>query len=222
MAGRLIAVGDVHGCATALESLLELVAPDAQDRLVLLGDYVDRGPESRQVIDRVLNLRERFDVVTLIGNHEEMMLSAIKGRTPIGWWWKYGGRETLESYGVKDDLDAIPREHCEFLEGLLDYHEEPEYFFVHANYVPDEPLDHQPAEALRWLSLADRVPPPHMSGKTAIVGHTSQKDGEILDIGHLRCLDTFCHGGGWLTAMEVTTGDVWQVDREGRRRDGAP
>ena len=57
-----------------------------------------------------------------------------------------------------------------------------------------------------------------LSGKTAVVGHTSLKDGEVLDLGHLVCIDTYCWGGGWLTALETTTGQIWQVDREGRLR----
>jgi serine/threonine protein phosphatase 1 len=63
-----------------------------------------------------------------------------------------------------------------------------------------------------------KTPGPHESGKTVIVGHTSQKSGEILDLGHLVCIDTYCHGGSWLTALEVTTGQVWQANRNGELR----
>jgi serine/threonine protein phosphatase 1 len=72
--------------------------------------------------------------------------------------------------------------------------------------------------ARRWLSLRDWVPPPHVSGKTAIVGHTAQRSGEILDLGYLKCIDTWCYGGGWLTALEVNTGQVWQADAQGNLR----
>jgi len=71
---------------------------------------------------------------------------------------------------------------------------------------------------LRSQSLRDMTPGPHESGKTVIVGHTSQKSGEVLDLGHLKCIDTFCHGGGWLTALEVGTEGVWQADRAGELR----
>lgn len=71
---------------------------------------------------------------------------------------------------------------------------------------------------LRWESLRDMTPGPHESGKVVIVGHTSQKDGEILDLGHLKCIDTFCHGGGCLTALEVGTEEVWQADQDGNQR----
>jgi serine/threonine protein phosphatase 1 len=71
---------------------------------------------------------------------------------------------------------------------------------------------------LRWESLRATTPGPHESGKTVIVGHSSQKSGEILDLGHLACIDTFCYGGGWLTALDVKTGDVWQASRDGTMR----
>ena len=71
---------------------------------------------------------------------------------------------------------------------------------------------------MRWQSLKFGVPGPHESGKIAVVGHTSLKDGDILDLGHLICIDTYCWGGGWLTALDTSTGQAWQVDREGRLR----
>ena len=80
------------------------------------------------------------------------------------------------------------------------------------------PMVEQPALILRWESLRDMTPGPHESGKTVIVGHTSQKGGEILDLGHLVCIDTYCCGGGWLTALDVDTEEVWQVNRNGELR----
>lgn len=219
MPERLIAIGDIHGCADALEGLLRLIQPGAGDRLILLGDYVDRGPDSRGVIERILQLQRAADVIAIMGNHEEMMLSVMDRKSPLSWWFMYGGRETMESYGADQDFSAIPDEHLAFLRELRPYHEEREHFFVHANYVASEPLDEQPPEALRWLSLKDRLPPRHRSGKRAIVGHTSQKSGEVLDRGHLVCLDTFCFGGKWLTAMDVNDGHLWQVDPAGKPRE---
>ena len=83
-------------------------------------------------------------------------------------------------------------------------------------------MSDQPDLALRWESLRDDVPAPHFSGKTVIAGHTSQRSGEILDLGHIKCIDTCCYGGGWLTALEVHTGQVWQANREGILRRVAP
>ena len=183
---------------------------------MFLGDYVDRGPESSLVVDRLIDLREKSRAITLLGNHEEMMLGVLRRETPAAWWLRCGGQETLDSYG--GGLDDVPDSHRAFLASCASYHQAEGYFFVHANYVAEEELANQPAEALRWQSLQEHFPEPHKSGWTAILGHTSQKDGEVYDAGHLRCIDTFCHGGGWLTAMDVRTGKLWQADRQGRLR----
>ena len=83
-------------------------------------------------------------------------------------------------------------------------------------------MDEQSVAMLRWESLKSFTPGPHESGKRVIAGHSSQKSGEILDLGHLVCIDTFCYGGGWLTALEARTGEVWQADREGRMKTPSP
>lgn len=83
---------------------------------------------------------------------------------------------------------------------------------------PNFPLDEQDEATLFWQGIRGDVPGPHVSGKTAVVGHTSQKNGEILDAGHLVCIDTNCWDGGWLTALDVQSRRVWQVDEGGRRR----
>ena len=87
-----------------------------------------------------------------------------------------------------------------------------------AGEVRVEPLDEQPDYLLFWEHLFFNTPAPHENGKIAIVGHTSQKTAEIFDLGHVICLDTFCHGGGWLTALDVSTGKRWQADKDGRLR----
>lgn len=220
MSRRLIAIGDIHGCADALRGLLNVIAPTREDTIVTLGDYVDRGPDTRGTLDQLIALRDVCRLVPLIGNHEEMMLDARHDPMMRFQWWACGGAETCESYGGK--LSAVPRDHIDFLRDCQDWHEEDTHFFVHGGYVPDLPLADQPSEVLRWRSLREGIPGPHVSGKVAIVGHTSQKTGAILDAGHLLCLDTFCFGGGWLTAYEVTSGQVWQTDEFGNVRQGAP
>ena len=87
----------------------------------------------------------------------------------------------------------------------------------HYRPEPDRPLRGQPWGGLRWASLPP-VPKPHCSGKVSVVGHTPQRSGEVLDMGFLVCIDTNCHRGGWLTALEVRTGQVWQADARGRLR----
>jgi serine/threonine protein phosphatase 1 len=216
--GRLIAIGDVHGCVAALRAIIDAVDPQHDDTVVPLGDYVDRGPDSRGVLDLLLELAQRCDLRPILGNHEEMMLSAIRGKSPYRWWLQHGGNDTLDSYGFVGDFRVIPVEHLSLLDSCLDYFETDDCFFTHAGYVASEPLDRQPAEALRWVGLDERLPGPHVSGKTAIVGHTAQRKGRVLDAGHLRCLDTYCYGGGWLSAMDVRSGQLWQADRNGRMR----
>ncbi len=222
MPARTIAIGDVQGCSKALAALIEAVDPRPADVVVMLGDYVDRGPDSRGVLDRIIALGPRCRLVPLLGNHDQMMLEACSGGLlPLDTidWHEVGGLATLDSYGPDRDIAAIPREHVDFLESCRNYHETSTHFFIHANYDSDIPMDEQSVAMYRWESLKYSTPGPHESGKTAVVGHSSQKSGEILDLGHLVCIDTYCHGGGWLTALEVHTGQAWQVDRDGKVRD---
>lgn len=216
---RLIALGDIHGYSASLDALLEAIALEPEDTLVPLGDYIDRGPDSRGVLERLIALAPRRRLMPILGNHDEMLLSLWDGEAGLADWLGFGGRQTLASYGC-DDPREIPQGHIDFLRGCLPYHETDRHFFVHASYWAELSLERQPAEALRWDSLKYRRPGPHRSGKTAIVGHTAQADFEILDLGYLKCLDTCCYGGGWLTAMEVNTGQLWQADPEGRLRPG--
>jgi serine/threonine protein phosphatase 1 len=216
MTGRTIAIGDVHGCAKALDALIDVVDPRSDDRLVLLGDYVDRGPDSRGVIDRLLDLGRQCRLITLMGNHELMLLHALEEVSGLAFWLSYGGRQTVDSYGGQTDL--IPPSHLDFLAQCRSFYETDSHFFVHANYEYNLPLDKQPEATLFWTHLTTRLPPPHRSGKTAIMGHTPQFHGEVLDLGHLLCIDTFCCGGGWLTALDVETRELWQVSQEGYAR----
>lgn len=226
MPSRLIAIGDVHGCSAALDALLGAIEPCAEDRIVMLGDYVDRGPDSRGVIERLIQLGDECTVVPILGNHEEMMLSVLLGKAPRAWWMQHGGSDTLESYGGArgplGGFESIPASHVEWLQACPNYYETDGWFFTHANYVATEPLDSQPAEALRWQSLGEHFPEQHTNGKRAVLGHTSQRNGEVYDAGHFVCIDTFCHGGGWLTAYEPETGQVWQASAGGRLREPGP
>lgn len=214
-AGRTIAIGDVHGCSAALDAVVAAIEPTRDDTLVLLGDLVDRGPDSRGVLDSVLELRRRCRVITIRGNHDEMMLASRVDPRALAAWLQMGGDAALESYGVLHPMD-IPPAHLELLRGCVDLHETDRHFFAHGSYDPRRALDDQPWAEVRWASIRDDPPGPHRSGKTAVLGHTAQRDHRILDLGHLICIDTRCHGGGWLTALEVATGRTWQADREGR------
>jgi serine/threonine protein phosphatase 1 len=225
MRPRTIAIGDVHGCSRALEALLAVIRSRPEDVIVTLGDYINRGPDSRGVLDRLIALERRCNLVPLLGNHDQQLLAALAAEPGAMFdLLDMGGRATLASYGAPGDrvtaadLARIPAEHVAFLERGRDYYETDTHIFVHAQYDPDLPMEDQPSYILRWESLRDSTPGPHISGKRVIVGHTSQKTGEILDLGHLVCIDTYCYGGGWLTALDIHTDEVWQADREGRLR----
>jgi serine/threonine protein phosphatase 1 len=214
--GRLIAIGDIHGCSWALDALLDALELKADDTLVLLGDYVDRGPDSRGVIERLIRLSQECRLITLLGNHELMMLAAFTDHSQAYTWLQSGGQATLDSYGGMPG--DVPDAHLEFLSRCVPHYEADEFFFVHANYDAAQPLAEQSPELLYWTHLHVHMPGPHISGKTAVVGHTPQKSGEVLDTGYLLCLDTYCFGGGWLTAMEFPSRRIWQADVGGKLR----
>jgi serine/threonine protein phosphatase 1 len=214
--GRVIAIGDIHGCSAALATLIEAIEPTADDTLVPLGDYIDRGPDSRGVIEMLLRLSGECILVPILGNHEEMLFAAQENPSELQFWLRFGGDAALASYGVTRPQD-IPDRHLRFLRSCKDYYETTDHIFTHGYYVPNVPMHAQPPGVLRWTSLP-LVPEPHESGKIVVVGHTPQRDGEILDLPFLKGIDTFCHGDGWLTALDVISGKVWQADRNGRMR----
>jgi serine/threonine protein phosphatase 1 len=245
MRPRTIAIGDTHGCSRALEALLTAIGPRREDVIVTLGDYINRGPDSRGVLDRLITLEGKCKLIPILGNHDEVLLAAIDGE-PNAFIeaLDMGAAATLASYNpgrvlkteadlgqFPPDLSAlfrhclrdaylarVPPEHVAFLRCCRDYYETETHIFVHAQYEAGMPMEDQPSYLLRWESLRNITPGPHESGKRAIVGHTPQKSGEILDLGHLVCIDTYCHGGGWLTALDVHTEEVWQANREGEQR----
>jgi len=215
---RTIAIGDVHGYDVALRAVLDQICPEPSDTIVMLGDYVDRGPGSREVIDLLIDLQSHVHLVPILGNHDEMMLSIWLGSHDLfDDWLHYGGSATLESYGVTK-LEGIPLAHIDFLKHCYPFFESRDHIFLHANYDEDRPLNAQDVYTLRWESLRQRVPGPHVSGKRVIVGHTAQRNFELLNLGYLVCIDTCCYGGGWLTALDVQSGQIWQADAEGHVR----
>ncbi len=216
MSGRIIAIGDIHGCTPALAAVLDAVAPEPDDTIVTLGDYVDRGPDVPGTLDRLIELGDRCHFIPILGNHDEMVLEVVAGNPRLLVpWLTFGGDATLAAYGC-DTAQDLPKEHLDFLAACHQWCETDHHFFVHATYHPNLPLDEQPSTALRWETLRDGLPGPHYSGKIAVVGHTSQRSGQILDLTYLKCIDTCCYGEGCLTAMDVHDGRLWQADKEGR------
>jgi serine/threonine protein phosphatase 1 len=219
-APRILAIGDIHGCGSALAALVAGLQITPEDTVVMLGDAIDRGPASRGAIEQLLALRERTNLVCIQGNHEQMLLDALDGKMPIQEWLIHGGAQTLDSYGKGFGIDAVPAEHIDFIRTWGDVHESEGHFFAHGNYLATRPLTTQPWTDLRWQSLKWHTPGAHVSGKTAVLGHTSNKQGQIVNLGHLVCIDTYCCGGYWLTALDVTTGRVWQSNETGDFRTG--
>ncbi len=215
---RTIAIGDIHGCDMALEAILNAIAPAPEDFIITLGDVVDRGPNTRRTIDLLIELSQRCRYLGILGNHEEMMLRVVIDREPPHSWLRHGGVEALDSYGYCGNLDVIPEAHLNLLKNFHPYYEGEKHFFVHANYDPKKPLEQQNVEMLRWKKLDDYMPGPHFSGKAAVLGHTEDSTGEVFILKHLTCIDTCCYGGQWLTALDVTTGQLWQANQEGRLR----
>jgi serine/threonine protein phosphatase 1 len=206
---RTIAIADIHGCFDALASILRAIDPKHDDTIICLGDFVDRGADSKGVLGMLIKLTGDCRLVPILGNHDEMMLNARESKAAFREWMEFGGITTLDSYEASGLINIVPDEHFIFLKSCLSCFETDTHFFVHANYDPLLPLDQQDARTLRWLSLQDCVPRPHVSGKIAVVGHTPQS--EVLNLGHLICLDTDCGFGGPLTAMEMESREVWQA-----------
>ncbi len=208
---RVYAVGDVHGRADLLERLHKQIGADLDRHppdevlVVYLGDYVDRGPDTRGVVDRVL--AADWPRVCLMGNHEDMMLAAMSDPESLALWLFNGGNATLESYGVGVDdpghagsaLEAaLPDAHRAFFADLALYHEVGDYLFVHAGLMPGRPLADQARHDLMWVRepfLSDR----RDHGTMVVHGHTIRRgideqpnrigiDTGAFATGHLTCV----------------------------------
>ncbi|MCG8649804.1 MAG: serine/threonine protein phosphatase [Pirellulales bacterium] len=210
---RRFVIGDIHGCAKALRAVVDAIKPSSDDELVFLGDYIDRGPNSRDVVDQIIALQQSCQVIPLRGNHEIMLMAVAMRGLDSTTWLQSGGQATVNSYGGK--LSKIPAGHFEFFQGLRRHYEIPDSIFVHAGYQHDRPMVDQEEVTVFWTHLSNPPPPPHQSGKRVFVGHTPQGSGTVLDLGHLVCVDTYCFGGGFLTAMNVESNEVIQADRHG-------
>lgn len=230
---RLYAIGDIHGRLDLLDQLLALIARDRDSRapmrsqIVFLGDLVDRGPASRQVIERVMALVAEEGALCLKGNHEELFLHAAYGdERVIPTFRKAGGAQTLASYGLAprlfeamDDaavvawmLTHIPRPHVDFLDDLPDYVEKGDYLFVHAGIRPGMAIaDQQPAD-LRWIRR-DFLEHRRAHPKMVVHGHsiTPEVDERFNRIG----IDTGAYFSGRLTALGLEGTARWLLQTGG-------
>jgi serine/threonine protein phosphatase 1 len=230
---RAYAVGDVHGRLDLLEELLAKIHAELQRNparrtlLVFVGDLIDRGPSSAQVIERLRTYhREGIRPVFLLGNHEEVLLRILGGDAELitKWRW-FGGSECLQSYGVDPDQfahitdeqaleivrEAIPREHVEFLESFVDSCRFGDYLFVHAGIRPGIELDQQRQSDLRWIRepfLLDDSD----HGFIVVHGHTISS--EVEERPNRIGIDTGAYRTGLLTALAIEGTERWLIATE--------
>lgn len=217
------AIGDVHGRGDLLPAMIDAIAADSAARrrgtgerplLVFLGDYIDRGPASREVIDQMLALERdgRFEARFLMGNHEEAMLDYLDGRTSGAGWARFGGAETIRSYGLEPPADssraawsdfrprlaaAVPEEHLDFLRRLELMVAAGRLLFVHAGIRPGVPVERQERRDLLWIR-SEFLHAPRADRWLVVHGHTP-KDSAYGAPGRL-CLDSGAYLSGRLTA----------------------
>lgn len=233
---RTLVVGDIHGKRRLFEELLEECRYRAdEDRLILIGDLVDRGEDSRGVVERAIELRRAApDRVTVLrGNHEDMMLSALGGNGGEGGdgaelWYYNGGIETLESYLDADQQVHVPSEHTDFLASLPTWHEDDEAIYVHASLVEDlegrflHPSETPDDPELLWAR--NRRFFSEYDGKMVVFGHTiaGMIFGEFEQVwirDHLIGVDTGAYLTGVLSAVELPSRRVYSVRQSPRTSD---
>jgi serine/threonine protein phosphatase 1 len=220
---RLYAIGDIHGRADLLDRILSAITTDnkgraeAAARLIFLGDYVDRGPASKQVVDRLIHgLPEGFEATLLKGNHEDLLVSFLREPLEGMNWLENGGDATLVSYGVPPRLvheafmkpealleaarlfaGLLPEDHRLFYETLAVSFQAGDYFFVHAGVKPGVPLDRQIEDDLLWIR-DDFLNWPYDFGAVVVHGHTPVRFPE--DKRNRVGIDTYAFASGKLTA----------------------
>ena len=230
-AHRAYVVGDIHGRLDLLELLLETIhselaeRPAEQTLLVFVGDLIDRGPNSAQVVERLRTYRrESVRPIFLLGNHEEVLLRILDGETAlIESWLRFGGAQCLKSYGVDPGAltamtdarrlqaarSAIPAEHVEFLKGFADTFRFGDYLFVHAGIRPGVELEEQRQSDLRWIRepfLRDETD----HGFVVVHGHTISQ--EVEERPNRIGIDTGAYATGVLTALAIEGEERWLLD----------
>lgn len=220
----IYAIGDIHGHRERMEALLsnlERGGMAAADTLVFVGDYVDRGPDSAGVIQRLIELKaSRPNTVLLRGNHEQMMLDArqrfepsfdaanVCGNIESGvFWFVEGGQETMKSYGPLNGrrwFEAVPDDHWRFLrETAMEFESSP-YLFVHAGVLPagaQWEMPDFPADPRLWIRYPFIASESDFNGRTVVFGHTPTRDGRPMRLANKVAIDTGVAYGGPLTAV---------------------
>jgi len=198
----IYAIGDIHGCLDPLRRLMEKIHLSEADELVFIGDYIDRGPDSKGVIDYLLTLRGRYTF--LMGNHERMFLDFLQGKDRFLFLYN-GGTETLESYG---GVGKIPAAHLDFLNRLLLYYETDDHLFVHGGIRPGIPIQEQDSKDLLWIR-EEFYAYPGRYPKTVVFGHTPMRE-VLMEVDRIG-IDTACVYGNKLTCLILPSRQVIQV-----------
>jgi len=216
----LIAIGDVHGCANSLEALIAKIEPAKDDHLIFVGDYIDRGPATKKVIEILFELEQRCRCTFLRGNHEALMLNYLD-RGEFDVWRMNGGVDTLNSYRTDRGSIEIPENHVDFVRRTKLYHDEPNFFFVHAGLRPDITIAENVAREDEHTFLWERG---HLHArnlkweKPVVCGHTPHS--EPVNEEKLILIDTGCvyytHPMmGRLTAVRLPEREFLSVNYQG-------
>ncbi|MDY6830339.1 MAG: metallophosphoesterase family protein [Thermodesulfobacteriota bacterium] len=199
--GKIFAVGDIHGCYKKLRVLMDRIPIDyKEDTLVFLGDYIDRGDESFEVVDYLTGLWKKHPgIVFLKGNHEELFFNYLSGEDEVSFLFN-GGEQTLKGYMSPDGNISVPKAHLNFFNALQLYYETDDYIFVHAGLKDGVPLEQQKPEDLLWIRKPF-IESSYDFGKIVIFGHTPYPEVVVKDnkIG----VDTGAVYGYKLTCIEL-------------------
>ncbi|PSH68480.1 serine/threonine protein phosphatase [Phyllobacterium brassicacearum] len=228
---KTYAIADLHGRYDLLLAAIESIEQGNHSggTVVFTGDYVDRGPQSRQVIERLMAgpSDPRWKWICLQGNHEEIMLTVRAEPELVGsWWLPNGGGATLMSYGQKvgelADVGVIPQEHIDWLKSLPLIYVDNHRIFVHAGVDETIPLDKQSAQTMQWMIYPDGYAIGH-GNRHVVHGHHQSEDGPLLFSGRTD-LDTFAwftgrlvigvfddeKAGGPITTIEIKGSPIWE------------
>ena len=214
--GKIFAIGDIHGCLSKLEALIPQIDIDSNnDTLVFIGDYIDRGPDSRGVVDLVLDLKKKiYTVICLKGNHEQMFLDYICHNRDKDLYLFNGGDATIASYGYRKTPGGrkidVPDSHMSFFRSLLLWYETDDHIFVHAGLREKIPLKDQEIDDLLWIRH-EFIRSPYDFGKTVVFGHTPMPHAEPLFLPGRIGIDTGATYGGLLTCVELPSRKIYQA-----------
>jgi serine/threonine protein phosphatase 1 len=214
MTGKILAIGDVHGCNRRLRQLLDRIEIDPHvDTLVFVGDYLDRGPDARGTIDTLLEIKATHpNTICLRGNHEAMFLNYYREGRGEELFLYNSGMNTLDSYGITlaevRRGSGFPESHLRFLSALPLVYETEEYFFVHAGVRPGIPLAEQTPEDLLWIRH-EFIESGEDFGRTVVFGHTPLPE-PLIETNKIG-IDTGAVHGGRLTCIELPSRKIYQT-----------